>query len=68
MADIEREHEQMDQSDEAVPFFARFLEDQKRVRTGVKAGGRITTLKYPSDKDEYQTLKYPSDNDEEIYI
>ncbi|HME91519.1 MAG TPA: microviridin/marinostatin family tricyclic proteinase inhibitor [Myxococcaceae bacterium] len=43
-----------------VPFFARFLEGQelKRVK------GSITTLKYPSDYDEYVTMKYPSDDDE----
>ncbi|WP_437936072.1 microviridin/marinostatin family tricyclic proteinase inhibitor [Sorangium sp. So ce341] len=62
MADIDRDPEQTEQ----VPFFARFLEDQKRVRTGVKAGGIVTTLKYPSDKDEDVTLKYPSDSDEEL--
>ncbi|AUX25834.1 hypothetical protein SOCEGT47_063870 [Sorangium cellulosum] len=69
MADIDRETEQMEQDDqaEAKPFFARFLEDQKRVRTGVKAGRGITTLKHPSDSDESQTMKYPSDGDEEIY-
>lgn len=51
-------------SDEKVqePFFARFLEGQTRVRTGVKAGGGFT-MKYPSDNDELQTAKYPSDND-----
>ncbi|WP_437503281.1 microviridin/marinostatin family tricyclic proteinase inhibitor [Sorangium sp. So ce1099] len=63
MADIDRDHEQ-------VPFFARFLEDQKRIRTGVKAGGGATTLKYPSDNEDgggggVVTLKYPSDSDEE---
>lgn len=51
MADIDRDPEQGEQA-EQVPFFARFLEDQKRVRTGVKAGGSATTLKYPSDRDE----------------
>ncbi len=71
MAEIDREHEQEEQKEEAnaVPFFARFLEDQKRIRTGVKAGGTYTTLKYPSDKEDHvdppaQTLKYPSDSDE----
>lgn len=44
------------------PFFARYLEGQDLEQV---AGGRFTTLKYPSDKDEiYQTLKYPSDGDE----
>ncbi|HTN83551.1 MAG TPA: microviridin/marinostatin family tricyclic proteinase inhibitor [Sorangium sp.] len=75
MADVDsREPEQQEQKDaEAVPFFARFLEDQKRVRTGVKAGKPATTLKYPSDREDgggggeppiYTTLKYPSDGDE----
>ncbi|XXX74932.1 microviridin/marinostatin family tricyclic proteinase inhibitor [Sorangium sp. So ce134] len=68
MADIDRDPEQTEQ----VPFFARFLEDQKRVRTGVKAGGGATTLKYPSDNEDgggggVVTLKYPSDSDEDIY-
>lgn len=50
---------------ENVPFFARFLETQPRVRTGVQAGSRYVTLKYPSDADENAyTLKYPSDGDE----
>jgi hypothetical protein len=35
----------------AVPFFAKYLEDQDfpNVKTNVKAG---MTLKYPSDRDE----------------
>ncbi len=46
----------------AIPFFARFLQNQgNRVRTGVVAG---RTKKYPSDGDEFVTLKYPSDDDE----
>ncbi|MGK3968655.1 microviridin/marinostatin family tricyclic proteinase inhibitor [Sorangium sp. So ce118] len=78
MADINpREPEQQEQEDaEAVPFFARFLEDQKRVRTGVKAGKPATTLKYPSDNEDggggggggeppiMVTLKFPSDGDD----
>ncbi|MGK3999894.1 microviridin/marinostatin family tricyclic proteinase inhibitor [Sorangium sp. So ce1024] len=75
MADIDRDPEQAEQTEqtEQVPFFARFLEDQKRVRTGVKAGKLYTTLKYPSDKEDGGgggdvTLKYPSDSDEEIYL
>jgi hypothetical protein len=77
MADIDnREPEQQEQKDdaEAVPFFARFLEDQKRVRTGVKAGRPpFQTMKYPSDQEDgggggkdpiFTTLKYPSDGDE----
>ena len=41
MADIDRDGEQNEQTEQAetVPFFARYLEDQKRIRTGVKAGG-----------------------------
>ncbi|KYF96170.1 microviridin/marinostatin family tricyclic proteinase inhibitor [Sorangium sp. So ce296] len=66
MADIDRDPEQ-------VPFFARFLEDQKRVRTGVKAGGCVTTMKFPSDGEdtgggEAVTLKFPSDNDEDLGV
>ncbi|WP_437956343.1 microviridin/marinostatin family tricyclic proteinase inhibitor [Sorangium sp. So ce119] len=76
MADVvRREPEQQEQEENAeeVPFFARFLEDQKRVRTGVKAGKPATTLKYPSDNEDgggggcdpiATTLKYPSDGDE----
>ncbi|MGK4002055.1 microviridin/marinostatin family tricyclic proteinase inhibitor [Sorangium sp. So ce1036] len=78
MAEIDRDLEQAEQDSEseAVPFFARYLEDQKRVRTGVKAGGVATTLKYPSDGEDPGggggggsggggsdpiTLKFPSD-------
>lgn len=43
------------------PFFARFLEGQGQVKTGLRAGA---TLKYPSDFDENVTHKYPSDDDE----
>ena len=68
MADIDRDPEQGEQ----VPFFARFLEDQKRVRTGVKAGGCATTLKFPSDNEDGGggdvTLKFPSDGDEETLL
>ncbi|WP_438024308.1 microviridin/marinostatin family tricyclic proteinase inhibitor [Sorangium sp. So ce233] len=78
MADVDlREPEQQEQEEnaEVVPFFARFLEDQKRVRTGVKAGKQATTLKYPSDNEDgggggcggdpiATTLKYPSDGDD----
>ncbi|HEX6201839.1 MAG TPA: microviridin/marinostatin family tricyclic proteinase inhibitor [Thermoanaerobaculia bacterium] len=46
------------------PFFARFLEDQGRVKTDLKAGGGRQTLKYPSDLDENVTMKFPSDDDE----
>ncbi|WP_437925749.1 microviridin/marinostatin family tricyclic proteinase inhibitor [Sorangium sp. So ce291] len=75
MADVDsREPEQQEQKDAgAVPFFARFLEDQKRVRTGVKAGKPAQTLKFPSDSEDgggggeppiFTTLKYPSDGDD----
>lgn len=43
------------------PFFARYLEGQELEAV---AGGGKTTLKYPSDGDEYVTMKYPSDSDE----
>ena len=55
------------------PFFAKYLESQEAERTeeekvalktGLKAGARNRTAKYPSDGDEFQTMKYPSDNDE----
>ncbi|WP_437974558.1 microviridin/marinostatin family tricyclic proteinase inhibitor [Sorangium sp. So ce295] len=71
MADIDRDSEQNEQTEQAetVPFFARYLEDQKRIRTGVKAGGCIQqTLKYPSDRDENVTMKYPSDGDEDLAV
>ena len=46
-------------SDGSLPFFARFLEGQNN------AGEGYMTLKFPSDRDEYdQTMKYPSDSDE----
>lgn len=68
MADVDpRDLEQTEPKDEgeAEPFFARFLENQNRVRTGVKAGKvPPTTAKFPSDRDESTTLKYPSDDDE----
>ncbi|MCA9757647.1 MAG: microviridin/marinostatin family tricyclic proteinase inhibitor [Candidatus Eisenbacteria bacterium] len=37
------------------PFFARLLEKQepKKVRTGVKAGWPVVTMKWPSDNDDY---------------
>ncbi|MGK3999893.1 microviridin/marinostatin family tricyclic proteinase inhibitor [Sorangium sp. So ce1024] len=72
MADVDSREPEEQENAEEVPFFARFLEDQKRVRTGVKAGKPYTTLKYPSDKEDgggggdpiYTTMKYPSDSDE----
>ena len=46
-------------SDVSLPFFARFLEGQN------DSGEGFMTLKFPSDRDEYdQTIKYPSDSDE----
>jgi hypothetical protein len=46
-------------SDGSLPFFARFLEGQNN------AGEGYMTLKFPSDRDDYdQTMKYPSDSDE----
>ncbi|KYF64834.1 hypothetical protein BE11_04675 [Sorangium cellulosum] len=74
MSDIDRDPEQTEQTEqtEQVPFFARFLEDQKRVRTGVKAGGGPVTMKYPSDNEDggggNVTLKYPSDSDEDVNV
>jgi hypothetical protein len=48
------------------PFFARLLEEQELDRAA--GGAPIQTLKYPSDKDDYEpirvTLKYPSDGDD----
>lgn len=55
----------MKAEEKQVPFFARYLEDQKslEIQTHIKAGG---TLKFPSDTDEMdQTHKFPSDSDEE---
>ena len=55
------------------PFFAKFLEKQTeetedlKVQTDLKAGRPLTTLKYPSDRDEVVTMKYPSDGDEIVY-
>lgn len=66
----------------SLPFFARFLEGQNREENTLQASPeRHQTLKYPSDRDEWepfndstlqaapvrrQTLKYPSDRDEDI--
>ena len=45
-----------------VPFLVKYLEGQKpegeetktdALKTGVKAGRPITTLKFPSDRDEH---------------
>jgi Serine endopeptidase inhibitors len=54
----------MKETENEVPFFARFLEGQEfpHVKANLKAG---RTLKFPSDLDEGdQTMKYPSDDDE----
>lgn len=48
------------------PFFARYLEGQQLDE--VVGGAVFATLKYPSDKDEYQTMKYPSDTDENVTL
>ena len=37
-------------SDQSLPFFARFLEGQDA------SGNSFTTLKYPSDRDEIEDL------------
>jgi hypothetical protein len=41
-------------SKQETPFFARYLEGQKslKVKTNLKAGP--ATLKYPSDRDEWE--------------
>lgn len=76
---------------EAVPFFARYLEGQNieelseeemeeiggsRNSVTGRSKDEVTTLKYPSDREDavtrqtkddiFVTLKYPSDNDEKI--
>ncbi|MGH8000704.1 MAG: microviridin/marinostatin family tricyclic proteinase inhibitor [Brasilonema sp.] len=61
-------------NDEAVPFFARYLEGQfcedlsEEEMQEVKGGIRYVTLKYPSDNEDgcggAVTKKYPSDSDE----
>lgn len=51
----------MKKKDKKQPFFARYLESQQLEEV---TGGAKATLKYPSDKDEFQTMKYPSDDDE----
>lgn len=64
----------------SLPFFARFLEGQNSEDSILQAAPeRQLTLKYPSDRDEWEpfndstlqaaperrmTLKYPSDRDE----
>lgn len=49
-------------TEKTLPFFARFLDEQEIEQVG---GAAITTMKYPSDKDEVVvTMKYPSDGDE----
>lgn len=53
-------------TDQATPFFVRFLEGQPypEVEADVKAGRGGATTKYPSDIDEAITMKYPSDGDD----
>ena len=43
-------------SDNSQPFFARFLESQEAVKDARQ------TLKYPSDRDEWEDLSYISGN------
>jgi Serine endopeptidase inhibitors len=45
---------------QSVPFFAKFLENQRSKEETEQAVGGATT-KYPSDTDEAVTEKYPSD-------
>ena len=54
----------MKDTNDEVPFFARYLEGQEfpDVKTNVKAG---VTTKFPSDGDDNVTMKFPSDGDEE---
>ena len=46
---------------EKTPFFARYLEGQLKVKSGVRAGKKkkpeITTMKFPSDSDEGGLVK-----------
>lgn len=44
------------------PFFARYLEAQELAE--VTGGGGPVTQKYPSDQEDAQTMKYPSDKEE----
>jgi hypothetical protein len=59
-----------DNKNPAVPFFARYLDEQDypRVQSDVKAGSRLVTAKAPSDIDEMITMKYPSDGDDDVVI
>jgi len=45
-------------SEQSLPFFARFLEGQEKPDTS------FMTLKYPSDRDEIEGLDYMSSNHE----
>ncbi|MET0624074.1 MAG: microviridin/marinostatin family tricyclic proteinase inhibitor [Pyrinomonadaceae bacterium] len=40
--------------DAAIPFFARFLEDQHSGDAAAKPATQFATLKYPSDRDEWE--------------
>lgn len=56
------------------PFFVKFLEGTAQEEMEQTKGGKIVTMKYPSDNDEnidklaasYITHKYPSDSDENV--
>ena len=50
---------QSSDADAAVPFFARFLEDQ-HVNAEAKAAVSHKTLKYPSDRDEIDDYTAPT--------
>jgi Serine endopeptidase inhibitors len=75
------ENHKQDLKQEAVPFFARYLEgqicedlsdEQMQAVVGGKKKDLATTLKYPSDSEEDSepivvTQKYPSDSDDYTY-
>ena len=80
MPDTTNANSHSTQPEGSLPFFARFLEGQNREDSTLQATPeRHLTLKYPSDRDEWEpfndstlqaaperrmTLKYPSDRDE----
>lgn len=45
--------------DTATPFFARFLEDQHVGDAEAKPSVQFATLKYPSDRDEWEDYTSP---------
>ncbi|MBR8833205.1 MAG: microviridin/marinostatin family tricyclic proteinase inhibitor [Stigonema ocellatum SAG 48.90 = DSM 106950] len=63
-----------DSNSQAVPFFARFLEEQNFVEEisdeeseAANGGHKVATRKYPSDAEDVAvTLKYPSDGDDVV--